>query len=282
MARGIVVNVDMAAAWDGDEGDDWVRERERHDRAIRPYHEALLAAVPVESTDRVLDVGCGNGETTRETARRAADGSALGIDLSSRMIENARTLAQREGVRNAVFEHGDVQAYPFDDEVHDLCISRFGAMFFADRDAAFANFARSMRPGGRLGLVAWRSPAENEWFRCVFGALTAGRDLPMPVPGTPGPYGLADADVTRRALEGAGFADIAFEPIDKPFWVGTDATDAFAFLRASGIARGLTQGLEPDQKARAFDVLEATMDAHTSAEGVTFGSCAWLVTARRA
>jgi len=281
MARGIIVNVDMAAAWDGDEGDDWVRERERHDRAIRPYHEALLGAVTIEATDNVLDIGCGNGESTRDTARRAGEGSALGMDLSSRMIENARAIASREGVRNAVFEHGDVQAYPFDDAVYDVCISRFGAMFFADRDAAFANVARSIRKDGLLGLVAWRSPLENEWFQCVFGALAAGRDLPMPAPGTPGPYGLADADVTRRALEGAGFADVGFEPVDKPFWVGTDVTDAFAFLRASGIARGLTQGLEPDQKARAFDTLEAAMNEHTSDAGVTFGSSAWLVTARR-
>src|SRR6478736_6002426 len=127
----------MAAAWDGDEGDDWVREWQRYDRAIRPYHDALLAAAAIEPTDNVLDIGCGNGQSTRDTARRASDGSAFGIDLSSRMIEHARELARGEGVRNARFEHGDVQAYPFDDEVHDACISRFGAMFFADREAAF-------------------------------------------------------------------------------------------------------------------------------------------------
>jgi SAM-dependent methyltransferase len=277
-----IVNVDMASAWDGDEGDDWVREWQRYDRAIRPYHDALLAAVAVETTDNVLDIGCGNGESTRDTARRASKGSAFGVDLSSRMIAHARELARREGVRNALFEHGDVQAYPFDDEVHDVCISRFGAMFFGDREAAFTNFGRSIRRNGRLGLVAWRSPAENEWFRCVFGALSAGRDLPMPVPGTPGPFGLADAETTHRVLTAAGFADIVFEATDQRYCIGTDPGDAFAFFRASGIARGLTAGLEPADRERAFDALQATIVEHASDEGVTFESSAWLVTARRA
>src|SRR5262249_54562691 len=144
MAGGIV-NVDMAAEWDGDEGADWAREWQRYDHAMHPFHEALLAAVAVEPTDRVLDIGCGNGESTRQTARIASEGSAFGIDLSSRMIAQARELARQEGVHNVVFERGDVQAYPFDDEAYDVCISRFGAMFFADREAAFANFGRSVR-----------------------------------------------------------------------------------------------------------------------------------------
>jgi SAM-dependent methyltransferase len=277
-----IVNVDMAAAWDGDEGDDWVREWQRYDRAIRPYHEALLAAVDVATTDNVLDIGCGNGESTRDTARRASEGSALGVDLSSRMIAHARELARREGVHNARFEQGDVQAYPFADEVHDVCISRFGAMFFADRHAAFANFGRSIRRNGRLGLVAWRSPAENEWFQCVFRALAAGRDLPMPTPGTPGPFGLADAEITQRVLTDAGFADIALEAIHQRWWIGADSGDAFAFFRASGIARGLTEGLDSADRERAFDMLQATCAEHASGAGVTFDSSAWLVTARRA
>jgi SAM-dependent methyltransferase len=280
MAGGIV-NVDMAAAWDGDEGDDWVREWQRYDHAMRPFHDALLAAVEVQTTDKVLDIGCGNGESTRQTARLASEGSAFGIDLSSRMIAQAREFARREGVHNAVFEHGDVQAYPFDDNAHDVCISRFGAMFFADREAAFANFGRSIKHDGRLGLVAWRSPTENEWFRCVFRALSAGRELATPAPGTPGPWGLADADVTRRVLSGAGFVDIAMEHIDEPFWIGTDTEDAFAWASASGIARGLTQDLDAADRDRAFDALQATIAEHASDKGVTFEACAWLVTARR-
>jgi hypothetical protein len=162
-----------------------------------------------------------------------------------------------------------------------VCISRFGAMFFADRDAAFANFGRSVRSGGRLGLVAWRSPAENEWFQCVFRALTTGREMSMPAPGTPGPFGLADADTTRRALAGAGFTDIAIEAIDEVFWIGSDTADAFEFFRRSGIARGLTQELDPAQREGAFDALHATIAEHTSDDGVRFASSVWLVTAQR-
>jgi SAM-dependent methyltransferase len=276
-----IVNVDMAAAWDGDEGEDWAREWERYDLMIRPYHDALFAAVSVERTDRVLDIGCGNGESTRATARLALEGSALGIDLSTRMIERARELARLEGVSNVVFERGDVQAYPFADGAHDACISRFGTMFFSDTDAAFGNFGRSIRRRGRLGLLFWRRPDQNEWFQCLFSALTSGRDVPLPVPGVPGPFALADAGATRASLERAGFDHIELEPVDRPFWVGTDVEDAFGFFRASGIARGLTGDLDAAQRARAIDALHATIAQHASADGVVFGASAWLATARR-
>ena len=111
---GEVVNVDMAAAWDGDEGDDWADQWEHHDRAVRGHHEALIAAAAFGPADRVLDVGCGNGQTTRAAARAATDGSALGIDLSSRMLELARELAAEEGLTNVAFEQADAQVHRFD------------------------------------------------------------------------------------------------------------------------------------------------------------------------
>src|SRR5215207_2822684 len=87
-----IANVEMAAAW-ASEGEDWARNWERYDRGVAVHHAALLDAAAVEPADHVLDVGCGNGQLTRDVARRAHSGHALGIDLSPAMLERARALA---------------------------------------------------------------------------------------------------------------------------------------------------------------------------------------------
>jgi SAM-dependent methyltransferase len=230
----------------------------------------------------VLDVGCGTGETTRDAAWAAADGTVLGIDLSSRMLERARRLADADGLANVRFELADAQVHPFEPGGYDLALSRFGAMFFADQAAAFANVGAALQPGGRLVTIGWRVAAENEWLRCVFDALALGRELPVPPPGRPGPFGLADTDLTRAALTTAGFEAVDFTPVDVPFWVGADGEDAFAFFRETGIVRGMTQDLDDWQHGRALDALQATMVEHDTGDGVLFGSGAWLVTARKA
>lgn len=101
----------------------------------------------------MLDVGCGNGQTTRDAARAAFDGSAVGVDLSSRMVEFARRLAAAERIANATFHQADAQIHPFVEGSFDVAISRTGVMFFGDPPAAFANIACPLRPGGRLVLM---------------------------------------------------------------------------------------------------------------------------------
>ena len=276
-----VVNVEMAAAWDGDEGAEWARDWERYDRAAAGYHRVLLDAAAVGRSERVLDVGCGNGESTRAAARAACDGSALGLDLSSRMVERAKELAMAEQLTNASFEQADAQAHPLDRASYDVVLSRFGAMFFSDPVAAFVNIGAALRPGGRLLMVAWRGVGDNEWLQCVFAALAVGRDLPVPPAGAPGPFGLADAERTRATLTAAGFDNIELTAVDQPLWLGSDASDAFGFFQGTGIVRGMTAGLDDAQRARALDALRATMVEHDSGVGVNFRSGAWLISARR-
>jgi len=276
-----IPNAEMAAAWDGDEGEEWARDWQRYDRAVRGYHDVLLDAAAVRPTDHVLDIGCGNGESTRQAARAAADGTAVGVDLSSRMIERARELASAEGLTNLRFEVADAQVRPFEAGVYDVALSRFGTMFFADPVAAFTNIGAALRPGGRLVMVAWRGVADNEWLRCVFNALAVGRDLPIPPPGAPGPFGLADPDRSRAALLAAGFEAVELTPVDEPFWLGVDGGDAYRFFRTTGIVRGMTHDLDDTQRAQALDALEATMAEHDTDDGVLFESGAWLIAARR-
>lgn len=276
-----IANAQMAAAWDGDEGAEWARDWQRYDRAVAGYHARLMDAAGIGPADHVLDVGCGNGETSRAAARGTTAGSVLGVDLSSAMVARARQLAAAEGLANVRFEQVDAQVHPFELARFDVVVSRFGTMFFADAEAAFSNLARATRPGGRLVMVAWRDPSHNEWLREIRGALAAGRPLPAPPIGAPGPFALADADRVRRVLAAAGFDDVTLEAAEEPFWMGAGTDDAFGFMSTGGLARGLLQDLDEPTRGRALDLLRATLDRYDGPDGVVLGSAAWVISARR-
>ncbi len=185
-------NQEQSRAWDGDEGAYWAAHAEHFDTSVAEYHRRLMDSAAIEPDWQVLDIGCGTGQTTRDAARLASSGHALGLDLSSKMLDVARRLSEREGVRNATFEQVDAQVAPFETGSFDVAISRTGAMFFGDPVAAFTNIGRALRPGRRLTMVAWQPVSENEWFRAIGTAMAAGRDLPFPPPEAPGPFALSD------------------------------------------------------------------------------------------
>lgn len=277
-----IANTDMARAWDGEEGDQWTRFADEYDNTNRSIWARFLETDPIRRADRVLDIGCGCGQSTRDAARLAHEGAALGVDLSSSMLEVARRRAAAEGVSNVEFRQADAQVHAFDRSSFDIAISRFGAMFFEDRTAAFANIASALRPGGRLALLAWQDIRNNEWLMTVREILAAGRDLPMPTAGVPGPMAFADPDDVRGLLAGAGFESIGFTSIEEPVWFGADAEAAYEFVGDIGIVKGLSDGLAPDTKAAAHEDLKAALRAHETPEGVRFGSSVWLISARKA
>ena len=154
-------NAGHVGAWDGNEGAFWTAQADRFDETLAGSYNPFLEAAAICEGDRVLDVGCGTGQTTRDCARVASAGSALGVDLSSEMLALARTIATAEGLTNVDFRHADAQIHPFETATFDVVISRMGSMFFGDPVAAFSNFHRALRPDGRLTLLTWQSIAET-------------------------------------------------------------------------------------------------------------------------
>lgn len=278
---GTIANTAQAEAWNGDEGEHWASNVDRYDRAVAGYHEALLDAARVAPGEAVLDIGCGCGQSTIDAGRAAGSGTAVGIDLSEPMLRVAAQRSEAAGVANARFIPGDAQVHRFDRASFDVVISRFGAMFFADLGPAFVNIGSAVRSGGRLAIVSWSSLDRNEWLVSLRTALAAGRDLPEPVAGAPGPFGLGDSAKTRSWLDAAGFDDVALTEARSSFVVGADADDAFDFMRHTGGVIGLTESLDAPTRVAALETLHETMAAHETPEGVTFGSSAWLITATK-
>jgi SAM-dependent methyltransferase len=272
-------NTAQAEAWNGHEGTVWTAEAGRFDNAITESHGPFLAAAALAEDARVLDIGCGTGQSTRDAARVAVGGSALGIDLSSQMLEVARRTAAAEGLDNVEFLRADAQIHAFEGGTFDVAISRMGSMFFGDPRAAFANINRALRREGRLAMLTWQGLADNEWLSEFRGAMAVGRDLPTPPPDAPGPFSLSDPDRVRSILDAAGFVDVSFQSLHEPMTYGSDPDDVFDFV--SGFFGWILDGLDATGRRQGLDALRATIVAHTGAHGVTFQSATWIIQARK-
>ena len=247
-----------------------------YDAELRRHNDRFRAALEIGPRDRVLDIGCGAGQSTREAARAAVEGSAIGVETSEEMLQVARRRSAEEGLRNIAFELGDAQEHPFPAAHFDLCISRFGTMFFADPLAAFTHIARAMRPDARLVLLVWQGHERNEWSTAIQHAL-APEDAPSA--SAPAAFSLGDRTATMRLLTAAGFASIDFEEVHEPVYYGPDidaAQDAIVALFLPNAPAGPNPA--PDETLRR---LRALLQAHLTPEGVFFDSRAWIVSARR-
>lgn len=274
-------NADAARAWDGDDGAYWAANAATFDASLERYNAPLLDAAALTSSDRVLDVGCGNGQTTLAAARRANRGRAVGVDLSADMLAVARRRAVEQSVANVEFVLADAQVHPFEAAVFDVVVSRCGVMFFADAVAAFTNLARAVRPGGRVALLVWQGLEGNEWLRAFGFALGAGRTPPALPPDAPGPLSLADPGRVRAVLTVAGFGEVTLTSVAEPMSFGPDPAAAYEFVRGLPFARLMLRDLDGAVRAGALDALRATTKAHMTPDGVQFGSAAWVVTATR-
>lgn len=249
-----------------------------YDAELQRYQEHFRAALKVGLQDRILDIGCGAGQSTREAARAAAEGSAFGVDVSEDMLDVARRRSAEAGLRNISFDLGDAQVHDFPTAHFDLCISRFGTMFFADPVAAFANIGRAMRRGARLVMMVWQDREHNEWAVAIQQALApAGEASTTASPA----FSLADRSVTSRILSAAGFAAIDFADIHEPVFYGPNVDAAYEAVAGLFLSKDKLAGTSPAAD-EVHQRLRALLKARLTVDGVLFDSRAWIVTAHRA
>jgi SAM-dependent methyltransferase len=250
-----------------------------YDAELGRLNVHFRAAAGVRRGDHVLDIGCGTGETTRDAARTAVDGSATGVDTSAATLEHARRRTEAEGLPNVDFVLGDAQTHHFPPAHFDLCISRFGAMFFTDPVAAFANIGRALRRGARLVLLVWQGPERNEWFVAPRAALRSPNPA-APAASDVDPFSLADPAAAQRILTSAGFVEVGFAAVREPVYYGATCDAAYDAMLRLWHVRDLVTDLDSSTADDARGRLRAMLRGHDTGDGVLFDSSAWIVTAR--
>lgn len=250
------------------------------------HSAAVFPKLQVKPGDKVVDAGCGFGDTAMELARRVGpSGTVLAVDCCDAFLEFGRQAAKAAGLANLTFLDEDVQTYRFE-PIHDFCFSRFGTQFFENPVAGLRNMRTSLKPGGIMTMIVWRNLSDNPWLGLPKDVIL--RYLPPPGEGArtcgPGPFSMADPEVVTKQLEIAGYADVDFERIDAKVLVGRDLDEAIAFQLALGPAgeiyreAGAEAGRRHDEIIAAFK--KAMAPFQTPNGGIMMDSSSWKVTAR--
>jgi SAM-dependent methyltransferase len=233
----------------------------------------------------VLDIGCGFGDTTQRIAELVGpDGEVVGVDVSPRFIETARAETTEMGLTNVRYAVADVQGDDLGGP-YGLAFSRFGTMFFANPVAALRNVHSTLAPGGRLAMVVWRRREDNDWlYRAqgiVEGIVTRPDEYDEPTCG-PGPFSMADADVTSEILIHAGYRDICLRRCELPITIGRDVDEAIEMVMAIGPGAEILR-LAGDRATHLHEevrtALRSGLAEFEGTDGVRAPASTWIVSA---
>jgi len=275
-------NSEQIAEWNGALGQRWIAMRQEIDRIVVPFGDAALRAAAPQPGERVIDIGCGCGDTSIEIARMVgATGSVLGIDVSQPMLEVARSRGALANGAHLAFRNGDVSEAELPANI-DLLFSRFGVMFFSQPSPTFSHLRQSLRADGRCVFVCWRTPRDNAWAMTPLSAARKAMGItPAPAdPDAPGPFAFADEERLRTILSDAGFGAIDVQRFDAAISLGaTPRAGAESVVQIGPVSR-LVREVGAEHLPIILDAVEralvplAAPDGHVSLNGST-----WIVSA---
>ncbi len=280
----------VVAAWNTILFDKFRRFKHLLIDGLAPHSNEALARHGYPEGARVLDVGCGFGDSTRLIARHVGPrGEAVGVDCAENFIKSAAEEARQAGIANASFFVADVQSEDLRGP-YDFAFSRFGTMFFMMPGAALRNMRKALKPGGELTMIVWRRREENPWLHdaelCVKGIVpVVSHEDTDQVHCGPGPFSMSGPDMVSSMLRGAGFDRIAFERFDADICIGKNVDDAIEFAMALGPAGEIIRlaGAEGERrKPEVVAALRETLAPYSRDDGVWAPSSTWFVTARNA
>jgi SAM-dependent methyltransferase len=266
--------------WNATAGQTWASFATQLDAQIEPLGLEALRALAPRTGERIIDIGCGCGQTSMDLAARVGpSGVVVGVDVSIPMLAVAHQRSLTIEVRRPDFRQLDAQSEDLGQGVFDAAFSRFGVMFFSEPVTAFANIRASLKSGGRLGFVCWRALHENPWMKVPLDAALPFIPPPTPSdPTLPGPFAFADANRIREILREAGFGSLAINPFDTRIG-GTDVEQTLALALKVG-PLGAAVREHPEYADRARSAVRDSLSQFLTPSGVLMPAAVWIVLAR--
>jgi ubiquinone/menaquinone biosynthesis C-methylase UbiE len=277
-----VDNSEQIADWNGIAGQQWALLQRDLDNMIKPFGAAALATAALQQGQRIIDIGCGCGDTSIALAQLVGEtGAVLGVDVSLPMLEVARSRAASARLAHLDFRDADASEAQLPSG-NDLLFSRFGVMFFNQPLAAFGHMRTSLRPGGRCVFVCWRTPRDNPWMMKPLAAARQILDItPAPSdPFLPGPFAFADEQRLRAMLSEAGFSNIDVQRFDAAVVLGpTPRAAAEGSVRIGPVPR-LVREVGAAHLPVILDAIERSLAPLAAADGsVSLNGSTWIVSA---
>jgi SAM-dependent methyltransferase len=174
----------------------------------------MIERLDVAEDHQHLDIAAGTGEPGLSIARLAPKGRVILTDLAPEMLDIAARRARAQGITNIETKVCSADDLPFDDATFDGVSVRFGYMFFPDVAEATAEFARVLKPGGRLCSSVWVKPEENPWTTIAMQAIATETTLAPPDPEKPNMFRCAAPGYVSALYEAAGLRDVAEWDVD--------------------------------------------------------------------
>jgi ubiquinone/menaquinone biosynthesis C-methylase UbiE len=279
----------VVEAWNTVLYDKFLRFKHLLVAGLAGHSDEILRRGIYSSGAKVLDVGCGFGDSTIRIARLVGpSGEAVGVDCADNFVRAAEREAAQAGVPNARFLRADVQA----DDLrgpYDHAFARFGTMFFTMPGVALRNIRAALKPGGTLTQIVWRKREENPWLHDA--ELKVREIVPVvshedtnQVHCGPGPFSMSGPDMVSSMLVSAGYTGVAFERFDTDICIGRDLDDAIEFAMALGPAGEIIRlaGAEGERlRPTVAAALRQTLARYARGDGVWAPSSTWFITARR-
>jgi ubiquinone/menaquinone biosynthesis C-methylase UbiE len=273
-------NARGAGYWNGAVGHNWVALQSLIGDVFTSVTKLSFDAAAARPGDRVVDIGCGTGDTLLEFAGVVGpSGAVLGVDISVPMLGFAEHRVKESGYTNISFARADATTYAFEPHSADLVYSRFGVMFFDDPVKAFANIRGGMKASGRLVFVCFRTMPESSWYQVPLEAARPHLPPQPPAdPMAPGMFTFASEPRVRSILASAGFHDIQVKAADVPMH-GKDVEHAMTFATQVGPVSALLAAGSEEQRKIATDAVQKALAASLGADGRGLGVGLWLVSA---
>jgi SAM-dependent methyltransferase len=261
----------------------WERHRTLLFEGQRHVSEWIVDHVDPRPGQTFLELAAGPGETGFLVAERIGDdGRLISSDLNPGMVAAARRGAESRGLTNIDFRVIDAQQIDLPDAGVDGVLSRFGLMLVPQRDQAFAEIRRVLRSGGRIAYAVWGPFDSNPWLTQLVGAvLQHGHTMPHDPLGPGGVFSLADPDVNREVLAGAGFSDVEIEQL--PGHQRYDSLDHYWRVQTeiAGPLSGIIRSLSDDEQAAIKATLAPMVEPYRAdGDGLVLPSLALGITAR--